>query len=934
MVYSGFTTQTVQQLIRNGASITQTNTEVKDALARLVSVTDNDNNTINYKYYYESNNAVKEVRDPTYDAISQMGLIKTVTDIRNNKILMIDPDMGDWNYTYNGFGELVLQTDARGTTTDIQYDLLGRVVDKTIITYVPDPVTGLPTTQVETTRADQWLYDTLYPGQLTSITGNTGEAYQYDSLGRAVAKTTTVNGFSESVSRTHDAWGRPDILHYPENFSVKHHYLANGHLDKVTNLNQPSKVYWQATAANEEGTISNYTLGNGLLVTRTFKVGRLVSQGDANGITRDRNYQYDSIDNLIKREVEAPASVVGGGWMQESFTYDNLNRLQSAHLVAGLLDTTENYSYDELGNITSKQNISSYNYHADIKKRLTSVSGTGINKSFTYDRNGSMLTSGNMQFTWSGKNKVLAINDANDVNHYELYQYDANGDRVWNRSASSSGDTTRFYLQHAANLGMHYEQEAPSNNLTQKTHKYYIYVGASMVAMEKTGVSTATEYYMKDHLGSITAVVDQNLNVISERSFDSFGQNRNIDWAAVYGYVPPSALFTAATDRGYTGHEHIASFGLINMNGRIYDPVIGRFISADPFVQFADNLQSYNRYAYVLNNPLNATDPSGYLSSSLFKALIPIGMAIFVPYALGLSKLSAAVVGGFVGGFSSAAINGGSFRDAFAGGIMGAISGAVFYGVGSELRTYSIEKTLAHGLAGGLMSELRGGDFGTGFISAGFSEAALGGVDIQNDFLDGMAAAVVGGTAAVIGGGKFANGAITAAFGRMFNKQLHPKKNLKETQQQAMLRENGDTYGYYRARSDAGDHYATVAMDIVMTNGFLPHLVTTGGLANFGLAGTEFINGVSYDEYNVNIKLMDAHADYVRADNIGVYGLLSDREIAQYHHDVFRSMGLPSSTFGGTPITGGLNDIPISRWIMKKVGGADWCSGCDPKSSI
>ncbi len=64
-------------------------------------------------------------------------------------------------------------------------------------------------------------------------------------------------------------------------------------------------------------------------------------------------------------------------------------------------------------------------------------------------------------------------------------------------------------------------------------------------------------------------------------------------------------------DRGYTGHEHMCGFGLINMNGRLYDPYLQRFLSPDPYVQEPFNLQNYNRYAYCLNNPLMYTDPSG-----------------------------------------------------------------------------------------------------------------------------------------------------------------------------------------------------------------------------------------------------------------------------------------------------------------------------------
>jgi RHS repeat-associated protein len=86
------------------------------------------------------------------------------------------------------------------------------------------------------------------------------------------------------------------------------------------------------------------------------------------------------------------------------------------------------------------------------------------------------------------------------------------------------------------------------------------------------------------------------------------------------------AAGTGITNRGYTGHEHLAEFGLINMNARLYDPVLGRFMAVDPYVQMPDYTQAYNRYSYVLNNPLRYTDPSGEFIFSLF--LGPIGAVI------------------------------------------------------------------------------------------------------------------------------------------------------------------------------------------------------------------------------------------------------------------------------------------------------------------
>lgn len=68
-------------------------------------------------------------------------------------------------------------------------------------------------------------------------------------------------------------------------------------------------------------------------------------------------------------------------------------------------------------------------------------------------------------------------------------------------------------------------------------------------------------------------------------------------------------------DRGYTGHEHLPEFGLINMNGRVYDPIVSRFLSPDPYIQAPGFTQSFNRYGYVFNNPLKYIDPTGYKST-------------------------------------------------------------------------------------------------------------------------------------------------------------------------------------------------------------------------------------------------------------------------------------------------------------------------------
>lgn len=135
--------------------------------------------------------------------------------------------------------------------------------------------------------------------------------------------------------------------------------------------------------------------------------------------------------------------------------------------------------------------------------------------------------------------------------------------------------------------------------------------------MKQVGAATTVSYFHRDQLGSTTAVTNEAGAVIERLAYESFGKRR----FASGGVDPNNAIAGVNTDRGYTNHEHLEELGLIHMNGRIYDPVLGRFMSADPHIQAPADLQSYNRYSYVMNNPLGLTDPSGYFSLFGYKIL-------------------------------------------------------------------------------------------------------------------------------------------------------------------------------------------------------------------------------------------------------------------------------------------------------------------------
>ena len=225
------------------------------------------------------------------------------------------------------------------------------------------------------------------------------------------------------------------------------------------------------------------------------------------------------------------------------------------------------------------------------------------------------------------------------------------------------------------------------------------------------------------------------------------------------------------------------------MNGRIYDPTLGRFLQADPFIQAPSNSQSYNRYAYVLNNPLSYTDPSGYFFKRLFKGIkkywrqiVSIGM-MFIPgmqtFAMA-TWYNAAAVGVISGGIAT-----GSLRGA----LVGAFTGAALQTIGSSAtwgEAGSAKNIIANASVGGIAADLNGGKFGHGFFAAGFTASfktqinKIGSGEASYAPARITAAAVIGGTTSVISGGKFANGAVTGAFIQMFNAEtaLAEKKKM------------------------------------------------------------------------------------------------------------------------------------------------------------
>ena len=137
---------------------------------------------------------------------------------------------------------------------------------------------------------------------------------------------------------------------------------------------------------------------------------------------------------------------------------------------------------------------------------------------------------------------------------------------------------------------------------------------ASMMATE----SSVFEYVHRDHLGSVEAVTDQAGTELVVLGYDPYGERRKPDWTGQLTRAEIEALLGAhgeRVSRGFTRHEHLDRTGLIHMNGRMYDPRLGRFLSPDPIVGDVTSSQSWNLYSYVGNNPLSYVDPTGLVQA-------------------------------------------------------------------------------------------------------------------------------------------------------------------------------------------------------------------------------------------------------------------------------------------------------------------------------
>lgn len=671
-------------------------------------------------------------------------------DIMGNRTQMHDPELGTVSSVYNAYGELVSQTDGNGTTT-YTYDQGGRVTAEAR----PD---------VTFTSA----YDTRFVGALSSVSASNGTSveYYYDSYGRDVSQTVSIGGMQFSTQTTYDQQGHIATITYPSGLSIGYDYAYNGLLHDVSNAVTGESI-WQVDAQNARGQTIQQTLGNGLSTLMTYDVlGRTTSVNT--GGVQAWSYAYDAVGDLTQRQD-------GRHGLTETFDYDRLNRLTKVYRNG---DCIQRVTYDAAGNILSKTGTGHDFVYADGTNRLVSFYADSPMPRLWDD----------IQYT--SFHKVRYIRQGQTT---LTLTYGPDKSRCKTVTDKGGITETKYYV------GNLYEQTVRSGETVSTC---YIYAGGKAIAIYETSSLAGVRlfYLHHDHLGSVQAYTDESGTLVQELSYDAWGRRRD---PATWEYYDRIADAEAANPWGFTGHEHLDIFELVNMDGRMYDPVLGRFLTPDPFVQAPDFTQGLNRYSYCLNNPLSLTDPTGYSwLSRNWKSLVAsaVGIAVSAITAGGASTLTVAIIAGAAGGaagaLTGALLNGANIgqiaKTTFTGAFWGAASGLLNFLSADEMLFAKIFK---HTFSQGFLEGVQGGNMLHGLMMGATSGA--GGYYI-NEFAGSLgkvgkiaANTILNGTVDKIGGGKFANGAITGAFSIMFNDMMHSiqfehiswKKVFKELRQ-------------------------------------------------------------------------------------------------------------------------------------------------------
>jgi RHS repeat-associated protein len=420
-------------------------------------------------------------------------------------------------------------------------------------------------------------------GMKTSMSDASGSSnYKFDIKGRLTTENKTIDSALYNTAYTYDGADRPVTITYPTEEVVTHGYNVRGLPYTLTGSTAGTLV--TGATYNALGMMKELKMGSATPLLKTTcnyygtggsndtpggYYGRLweIKTVHSSTTLQDVKHTWDAAGNLTQRQFQS------GTQETEDFVYDYLDRLTS---VSGAY--SESFSYDTLGNITSKTTggtTRNYTYGSSKPHAVTSISNPTT--SYSYDDNGNMLVG--TARTWDVENRLTSITKDSITTNYV---YDGYGSRV----KKTVGGVATIYVN-------------PYYEKTGNTETTYYYLGGKLVA-QRQGISPnfTLSYLMQDHLGSTSVTYTPSVPSVNSIRYYSFGAER-----LTSGTLP--------TDIKFTG-QRLDATGLYYYGARYYDAEIGRFISPDTIVPHPMNPQSLNRYSYCLNNPLRYIDPTGH----------------------------------------------------------------------------------------------------------------------------------------------------------------------------------------------------------------------------------------------------------------------------------------------------------------------------------
>ena len=626
--------------------------------------------------------------------------VTMIYDVAGYQTSLTDPDAGTSTYTYAADGTLLTQTDGRGIKTINTYDELGR----------------LSSTQ-KGQKTITNVYGTVGNEKLRlvkQVMDNNSIEYTHDKFGRVLTERRNIG--SKGIfdfSYEYNSRNQLAKISYPGGLSVTYQYDDIGFKTEIV--------------ANND-TVYKLDIYGGWFVESLFKkslrfvriLGKTDSGYSTSGLLKKENTLFEQFKNIYEGATGNLLSHQRNQEPIESFEYDELDRLASVRT-----GNTEKMkiSYAPNGNILFKTGIGNYNYNEPSHLHaVTEVDNADGNISID-----ALTTSFNdlgkiQQITDTGKNMKLD------------FVYGPDQER-WYTELSKEGIGIRSTI-----YAGQYEKVA-ENGITRE---FYYLDGSTIVVKEKGMFKPYLAF--TDNQNNILSVVDENGTKVFDASYDAWGRQT-------------VTLNTIGLHRGYTGHEMLNEFDIINMNGRLYDPVLGRFFSPDNYVQMPDNSQSFNRYSYCLNNPLKYTDPSGELFG------IDDAVIAFAVFNMASSMMQASFEG----------------KSVWKAGALSLLSSAASYGIGEVFKgtTTTFGKELlragAHGLASGVVSALDGGNFASAFVS-GAAASGIGSYAQSVNMNSGLMVAsttAMGGAVAWATGGDFLQGALQGMTIGLFNHAMH-----------------------------------------------------------------------------------------------------------------------------------------------------------------